>query len=102
MTQTPGQITKGNPRCLHCVLNYAMGKWAERNARRNADGVIILDVSEVITKIAELVGELVYQAPPGPQRPRFERYVHECMEAAFEHQRTGKIIAVSLNDGPPS
>jgi hypothetical protein len=98
MSQTPGEITRGNPRCLHCVLNYAMGKWAERNARRNEDGVIVLDVAEAISKIAELVGELVYAAPAGPERANFERYSHECLEAAFEHQRTGAIIAVSVND----
>lgn len=98
MTQTAGQIERGNPRCLHCVLNYAMGKWAERNAKRNADGVIILDVAEVITKIAELVGELVYQAPPGENRDNFECYAHECLEGAFEYKRTGKPVAVSVND----
>lgn len=98
MSQTRGEITKGNPRCLHCVLNYAMGKWAERNARRNADGMIVLDVSEVIPKIAELVGELVHKAPQASERRKFERYAHECLEAAFEHQRTGAIVAVSVND----
>jgi hypothetical protein len=97
MSQTPGQISRGNPRCLHCVLNYAMGKWAEQNARRNEDGVIILDVSDALAKIAELVGELVYAAPAGQERVNFERYAHECLEAAFEHQRTGEAVAVSVN-----
>lgn len=99
MSQVPGEIVEGNPRCLHCVLNFAMGKWAEHNARRNADGVIVLDVAHAISKIAELVGSLVYQAPEGLQRDNFERYAHECLEGAFEHQRTGKVVAVSLN-GP--
>lgn len=97
MKKNPGQISKGNPRCLHCVLNYAMGKWAERNSKRNADGVIMLDVSEVIPKIAELVGELVYMNPNPFERENFERYSHECLEAAFKHQQTGETVAVSVN-----
>ena len=102
MTQVHGEIERGDPRCLHCVLNYAMGRWAERNARRNADGVIVLDVSEVIPKIAELIGGLVYASRDQLEQRKFERYAHECVEAAFEHERTGAIVAVSINDGPAS
>lgn len=102
MTQTHGTIVPGNPACLHCVLNYAMGKWAEKNARRNDDGEIILDIGEVITKMAELIGELVYQSPDPAVRAKFERFCHECFEASFEHQRTGKVMMVSVNDGRPS
>lgn len=98
MTQTPGEISRGNPRCLHCVLNYAMGKWAEQNSRRNAGGTIILDVADVIPQIAKLLGELVHVAPSDFERENFERYAHECLEAAFEYKRTGKPVAVSVND----
>jgi hypothetical protein len=98
MSQHRGEFTKGNPRCLHCVLSYAVGSWAKRNARRNADGMIILDVSEVIPQIAELVGELVYVSKDTLERQKFERYSHECLEAAFEHERTGEVVAVSVND----
>jgi CobQ-like glutamine amidotransferase family enzyme len=102
MTQTHGQIERGNPRCLHCVLNYCMGKWAERNARRNADGVIVLDISEVIPKIAQLIGGLVYESQDPIERRKFERYAQECLEGAFEHERAGAIVSVSVNDGPAS
>lgn len=97
MSRHHGVIDKGNPECLHCVLKYAMGKWAERNAPRDAEGVIVLNVAEALCKIAELVGGLVYVAPAGSQRVSFERYAHKCLEASFEHQRTGKVVGVSID-----
>lgn len=97
-----GTIDAGNPSCLHCVVNYAIGAWAKRCAPRDDDGEIVLNMGHVIAKLAEVVGEHVFAAPEGAIRENFQRYAHECLEAAFEHMRTGKRIAVSLNEGPPS
>lgn len=97
MTQHPGVIEQGNPECLHCVLNYAMGKWAQRNGRHNADGVIILDVAEVIPQIAKLIGDLVFATPDAAQQRAFERYAQECLAGAFHHQHTGEAARVSVN-----
>ncbi len=98
MSQVHGTIDRGNPRCLHCVLKYAIAAWAKQNAERNGDGVIVLELSLVIVKAAEVIAELIHQSGDPAEKQRFERYAQECLAGAFHHQRTGETVAVSVND----
>lgn len=102
MKQVRGTISQGDPTCLHCVVDYAIGSWAKRSAPRNEDGEIVLDMGLVIAKIAEVLGQHIHASPDPEVQAKFERYAHECLEAAFEHQRTGKVMMVSVNHGPAS
>jgi hypothetical protein len=104
MTKAPhrsGYSGRGNRRCLHCYINAAIGVWAKRNApnvpNKAGGKEITLDVVHVICKVGEVVGELIYVGVDEKDRAAFERYAHECLEAAFEHQRTGEPIDVSVN-----
>jgi hypothetical protein len=59
----------------------------------------VLDVSQAIASIAEVVGEMIYSSPDATERFEFERYAHQCLEAAFQQQRTGQPVAVG-GDAP--
>lgn len=84
----------GDPQCLHCVLNYAIESWAKHSAPRNAQGHAILEADEIVARLAEVMGEIVHSAETERKREQFERYARECLEAAFEHQRTGEPVMV--------
>jgi hypothetical protein len=85
-------------KCLHCAINYAIGWWAKKNSAisfTDAAGQpsFKLNVSEVIPKISEVVGELVYMRLAKEHHATFEKYAHKCIDDAFERQRRHKRSA---------
>jgi hypothetical protein len=96
MTRVYGSVRPNDSRCLHCLLTYSIALWAKQHAPQEA-GVPILDISEVIGKMAEVVGDFVYKSPDPALRAQFERYAFECLSAAFESKRTGRPVAVSVD-----
>lgn len=81
-------------KCLHCAINYAIGWWAKKNAPSTTNEFgqpsYKLNVSEVIPKIGEVVGELVYMRLDKQHHSTFEKYAHKCLDDAFEFQRKSK------------
>lgn len=81
-------------RCLHCAINYAIGWWAKKNSTSTPNEFgqpsYRLNVSEVIPKISEVIGELVYMRLAPEHHDAFEKYAHKCLDRAFEQQRKCK------------
>jgi hypothetical protein len=93
MTKEP--MHEFDERCLHCAINYAIGWWAKKNSVVSSTDAAgqpsyRLNVSEVIPKIEEVVGELVYMRLAKEHRGTFEKYAHKCLDDAFERQRRSK------------
>jgi hypothetical protein len=85
----------GDPACLHCIVHHGIDRWAATFCERSAEGYPIIDMSEVIAMLAQVIGESVHFADTEAQKLQFERYARECLEASFTHQRTGETVEVT-------
>ncbi len=84
-----------NQACLHCVLHRGIERWVAKYGERNAAGVPIADMGEIIVKIAEVMADLVYTADEPGTIAQFEAYARQCLEAGFKHAATGELVEVS-------
>lgn len=96
MTHLFVKAHEGSSRCLHCMLRRGIERWAERSA----DGMPLVDMSQVIADVANVIGDLTSQLPEGPKREQWEAYARACLEAAFEFARTG--VPVEVSTGVPA
>lgn len=97
MTRVANTVSPGNPKCLHCVVQYAVALWVQQNGERDPGGLPIASVSEIVERLAEVIADTVSAAPNREERRRFERYAHRCLDAALESKRTGKAVPVELD-----
>jgi hypothetical protein len=86
-----------DPQCLHCLVNFTIEAWAEKNAPRDAGGKIRLEAVVAIKNLAEVMGELVYHAHDDATRLQFERFAHAEVERAFHAESVSNVIVVSFD-----
>jgi hypothetical protein len=88
-----------NPLCLHCTIMFAIETfYKHRGQIDDATGNYVIDMTEAIAKVGEVMADIVHRAPTRPQRRRFEKYARDCLEAGFRLQVTGKVQAVELDE----
>lgn len=83
--------------CLHCLVNFTVEAWAQKNAPRSADGEIKLDAAAALRTLAKVMGELVYHSRDGAVRHQFERFAHAEIERAFHAESVSNVIVVSFD-----
>lgn len=82
--------------CLECRLHRAVDGFYEDNGRRNpSTGVHIIDVDEVITKLATIAGALIAGLPERGQRRAALKFAHDAVDAGVKAARTGQLVPVA-------
>lgn len=87
-----------NDRCIHCLIHRGITRWADKHCPQNEDGLPIIDISEVIGRICEVVADMVGELPDGPKRQQWEKFSRSCLDAAFESKRTGHPVKVESGE----
>jgi hypothetical protein len=86
-----------DPQCLHCLVNFTIEAWAMKNGPRGDDGAVRLDVAYAVSKLAQVMGEMVYHAGDDVTRRHFERFAHAALERAFHAESIGRHVVLSFS-----
>lgn len=81
--------------CLHCCVLTAIEEWFQHHGNRR-DGVVVIDVIEVSSKLAECTVEIINSLPERSQRRSAMRFAHDALDANMKSQNRGKLIAVEI------
>ncbi len=86
---------RNNDKCLHCVLMEALEGWFDRNGKREG-GVVVIDIAEAISKLAECTVEITQMPDDRSQRRRAFRLAHDALDANLKSTQTGKLVPVDI------
>lgn len=81
--------------CLHCAIMEAIDGWLEGNAPREK-GIVSVDVSVVLTSLAEVAAEYLDMPPDRNQRRRALKFIHAAIDGALKAKQTGKPVLVDI------
>lgn len=84
-----------NPACLHCVVMTAIEGHFKAHGRR-VQGQYVIDVMEVLSKLAECTVEIVNSLPERSKRRRAMRLAHDALDACVKSQQSGKLVSVDV------
>ena len=85
--------------CLHCAIARVVRAHYDKYGEKTSDGITILDATEAIARLCEVIADLGHEMAAGGERQRFQGFARECMEAAFLTVETGEDQVVDLG-GP--
>lgn len=81
--------------CLHCVLMNAIEKYFQQHGERRG-GQVVIDVTLVVSKLAECTVEMTEMTRDRSQRRRAFRFAHDALDAQLKSARSGKLVEVDI------
>ena len=85
--------------CLHCAIAAVVRAYYDKHGEKTSDGMTIVDATEAIARLCEVIAELGQEMAAGGERQRFQGFARKCMDAAFRTAETGEDQVVDM--GPP-
>lgn len=81
--------------CLHCMLMNTIEQYYRQHGER-ANGQVVIDVTQVVAKLAECTVEMTEMTRDRSQRRRAFRFAHDALDAQLKSVRSGKLIEVDI------
>lgn len=81
--------------CLHCAIARAIEPHHEKHVERTPAGAIIMDVEDVLCRLAEAATEIVAMADDRARRRKLMRFLHDAVDSAMKARRVGHSVEVA-------
>jgi hypothetical protein len=81
--------------CLHCVVADAIEDFYRRRGER-VNGMLLIDVAEVTSKLTECIVEVIREIPDRSKRRRAMRMAHDALDANLKSQISGKLVEIDI------
>lgn len=89
MTDKPGTIvaiSRGDAKCLHCAITYAIAQWLCTSSSHAPGSIPTIDATVVIANLALVISDFVGMQPDAAEREMLKLFVRVRLDAGLSQR----------------